>query len=327
MPSGPKKRKAAKKKKQKENNNPQGNDELKSQDEKGSDGGEVSSPEYRDRDDNHRNPFNEGSGEEVLERDPPAVQPNANDANSVQEVLGDDIQIEEVEGRKEDSVILIEGDVKPKESFESKDVSFEHIETAKESCFGNDFAIGTTANDESVTEKNSKEEGTACHELKELKSVDSSPSEMTLVAENAPVEKTGNSSFESSVNSVKAVPSLSDVENGDTGSVLLEKTVAPSVGVTDLAMKINADHVYPLTDENARTPSLQEAKPKERDTTVLDSPSASLFTTSTNGAEHIKDSETPECSENKFSIGNEIAVLVTLRALYEIYSNGHWRKF
>ncbi|CAL0325029.1 unnamed protein product [Lupinus luteus] len=303
MPSGPKKRKAAKKKKQKENNinNLQENDELKSQYEKGSDDGEVSSPEHSDHDNHDQYPFNGGS-EEVGERDPPAAQPIASDAKSMEDIPSD-IQIDKVVGEKQDSVVLIEGDVKPEESPESKDACFEQIETTKELYQGNENVTGTS-NVKSITEKNSKdedynsiEEAIACHEL--VKSIDSTPSNMTLIAENAPVEESGNSAAESSVNSVKTVASLSEAENNDKGSVLLEKSVVSSVGVTDQAMKINEGPVYPLTDESTRTSNLEEPKSKECDSEVITSLSASPFTRSSNGAEHIKDSETPESSEDQ----------------------------
>ncbi|XP_019463825.1 PREDICTED: uncharacterized protein LOC109362469 [Lupinus angustifolius] len=301
MPSGPKKRKAAKKKKQKEHNinNIQENDDLKSQYEKGSDDGEVSSPEHYDDDNHHQNPFNEGS-EEVEERDPPAAQPIASDPKSVEDIAND-IQIDKVGGEKQDIVVLIEGDVKPEESPESKDACFEQIETAEESYHGNENASGTS-NDKPVTEKNSEDEdynsiqeAIVCHAL--VKSIDSSPSNTTSIAENAPVEESGNSAAESSVNSVNAVASLSEAENSDNGSVLLEKSVVSSLGVTDLAMKIDEGPVYPLTDESARMSNLEETKSKECDSKVITSLSASPFTRSSNGAEHIKASETPESSE------------------------------
>ncbi|OIW19266.1 hypothetical protein TanjilG_20391 [Lupinus angustifolius] len=303
MPSGPKKRKAAKRKRQMEkniNNHPQGNDE--SQNEKGSDGGEVSSPEHHDHDDNHhQNPFNEGT-EEVKEAGPLTAQPIASDAKSTEEIRSD-IQIDKVVGVKEDSVVLVEGDMKSEQSSESKDLSFEQIENAKESYYRN--ANGSsTSNDESVAEKNTKghdynsiEVSIECHEF--VKPIDSSPSNMTLIAENAPVEETGNSAAESSVNSVKAVASLSEAEKDDNGSVLLEKSVVPSIGVTNLAMKLNEDHAYPLTDESARASNLEEPKPKGCDSKVLASFSANTFTKSSNSAKHIKDSETPEYSENQ----------------------------
>ncbi|KAE9601217.1 hypothetical protein Lal_00023947 [Lupinus albus] len=302
MPSGPKKRKASKKKKQNENNinNLQRNDELKSQDEIGSDG-EVSSPQHHDHDGHHQNPFREGS-EEAEKRVPPAAQPIASDAKSMEEIPSDTL-IDKILGQKEDNVVLIQGNVKSEESSETKDASFEHIETAKESCYGN-VNGGGTSNDESVTKNNPKdedynsiEEAIVCHEL--VKSIDSPPSDVTSIAENAPVEETGNKAAESSVNSVKAVASLSVAETGDNGSLLVEKTLVPSVGVTGVAMKISEYNVYPLIDKNARTLNLEEPKTKECDSEVLTSLSASPFTKSFNGEEHNKESETPESSENQ----------------------------
>ncbi|TKY60098.1 hypothetical protein E2542_SST17193 [Spatholobus suberectus] len=242
MPSGAKKRKAARKKKEKESNtnpstnNPQGNDDLKSQDEKGSDGGEGNSPAFHEHDDHH-NPFNDRS-EDLEERGPSAAQPRASDVESLEEVLSD-VKIDQVLGGQEDGVVLVERGLASEESSESKNVSFEHIETAKESYCENGNG-GNTSKVESLPEKNSEdgncnsvEEAIVCHAL--VKSIDSSPSKMTSITEMAPVEETVNSASDSSVNSVKAMASVSEVENSDTGSVLLEKSVVHPVEVTNLA--------------------------------------------------------------------------------------------
>ncbi|KAK7399732.1 hypothetical protein VNO78_10921 [Psophocarpus tetragonolobus] len=293
MPPGAKKRKAARKKKEKENNinpstnNPQGNGDLNSQDEKGNDGGEGNSPAYHEHDDHH-NPFKDGS-EEVDERAPCAAQPRASDVESLEEVPSD-VKIDQVLGAQEDSVVLAERDLKFEECFE-------HIEIDKESYHENG-----TSEDASLTEKNSKdgncisvEEAIASHELP--KSFDSSPSKMTLITEMAPAEETINSADDSSFKSVKAVASVSEVENNDTGSILLEKSVFHPV--TDLTTKINEDNVYLLINENETTSSTEEPKPKECDSEVLASLSASPFTKFSNSAEHVKDSETAEHSENQ----------------------------
>lgn len=273
-----------------------GNDDLKSQDEKGSDGGEGNSPSYHEHGDRH-NQFNDDGKEEVEERDPSAAQPFASDVKSMEEVPSH-VKIDEALGTKEDSVVIIERDLKSEESYEGKDVSFEHIETAKESCYESGKR-GGTSNGESLGEKNSKdenyssiEEKIACHEL--VKSIDT---------KNAPIELEetgGNSAAECSINSVKAVAFVSEVENSDTGNVSLEKSVvAPPLEVSKLAVKTNEDNVYPSTDENATTSSLEEPKPKEYDSKMFTSSSASPFTKFTNGAEHMKNSKTPECSENQ----------------------------
>ncbi|KAF7840400.1 protein starmaker-like [Senna tora] len=156
MPSGAKKRKAAKKKKGKEANtnpsasNPQGNDDLKYQDEKGSDGGEVEggSPAYHDHDDHHH-PFNEGS-EEVEEGDPSAAQSSVSDVKSVEEVPADITGAEAVE-EQEDIVVQIERDLKSEDISETKIDNIEHIESVEESHYGNGNS-GGTSNVESATQ-------------------------------------------------------------------------------------------------------------------------------------------------------------------------------
>ncbi|KAK7369185.1 hypothetical protein VNO80_11220 [Phaseolus coccineus] len=152
MPSGAKKRKAARKKKEKENkinpttNNPQGNGGLKSIDEEGSDGGEGNFPAYDGHDDQY-NPFKDGS--EELES---AAQRHAFDVESLK-VVSCDVKIDQELGGKEDCVVLVERSLKSEESFESKNISFEHNETAKKSYFENGNGIDTS-NGESLSEKN-----------------------------------------------------------------------------------------------------------------------------------------------------------------------------
>ncbi|XP_057417104.1 uncharacterized protein LOC130711483 [Lotus japonicus] len=311
MPSGAKKRKAARKKKEQQNNinpstsNPQGDDELKSLDEKGSDGGESGSPAHHEHGD-HDHPFNDGS-EEVEEVDLSAAQQFATEANSVEEV-SDDVKIDEVLVEKEDSVVVIERDLQSEEISERRNESFEHGETAKESPYYEDQKNGVTSNGESLAEENSKdddnhsfEEEIACHEL--VKSSDSSqPSELISTTESALIEEPGESAAEYSDNSLKAADSVPEVENGDAGSrsVSLEKSVVPPVEVTNLAMKENEDNAYPLTDEkNAATSSLEESIPMEHDSKVLTPSSASPSTEFTNGTKHIQNSQTPEFSENQ----------------------------
>ncbi|XP_027346898.1 uncharacterized protein LOC113858435 [Abrus precatorius] len=296
MPSGAKKRKAARKKKEKESitNNPQGNNGLKSQDEKGSDGGEGGSTAYHEHDEHHHT-FNDGSGE-VDKRDPSAAQSHAYDVKSMQEVPSD-VKIDQVSGGKEGNVVLVERGLKSEESSGRKSVSFEHVEAAQESHYVNGNG-GDTSKGESLTEKNSKDENckeeAAYHELG--KSIDSSISKMTSnsINENGPVEK--------SVNSVKAMASVSEVENSDTGSVLLEKPVVHPVEVINAAMKINKDS---LINETVTKSNMEEPKPEEYESKVLDSRSASPFTKFSNGAEHIKDSETAEFSEDQLCVASD----------------------
>jgi len=151
----------------------------------------------------------------------------------------------------------------------------EHIETAKESCLesGN---RGGISNGESLAEKNSMDD-------KFVKSDDSSPSNMAAVKINLPVEREethSKSAAKDSINSGNTTASVSEVEKGNTQRVFLENSVAPLQEVIDLAGKMNEDSVYPSTNENAKTSSLEEPK-------------------FTNGAVHTKNSETPKSFKNQ----------------------------
>ncbi|GAU49844.1 hypothetical protein TSUD_408130 [Trifolium subterraneum] len=283
MPSGAKKRKAAKKKKEIQSTNPsstqqQGENELKSIDEKGSDGGEGDSPAYRNHDD--YNQFNEGS-EEVEE-----IEQSTAVAKSSEEVSNDDkIDNNKAEGGKE-GVVEIEWDMKSEESCENKDVSVLQIESVKESDYRNGNSVGS--ND--VTEKNLKDESYN----NSVKETDAFNEVVDSVKESI------NSVTESSADSVNAVTSFSDRQSGDTGSVTLEKSLGSQVVETDLAGKRSEDKVNVLPDEDVRTSSLVD-KPETRefDGTVSSAVSQSPIPESTNGVEHMKDSNTAECSGNQ----------------------------
>jgi len=285
MPSGAKKRKAAKKKKEKETEintnhpsttNPQGNDEVKSQDEKGSDGG---SPTHGE----HDLAFNE----EEEERDPSAAQPShaAAASKDFEEVPGDANRIDETEGGKE-GIVVIEWDMKS-EGSESKDVSVGHVESAKESDNGNangnssSSSSSSSSSDEIGTLKNSKDEShnsvnetVAFDEL--VKSMDSLHAKMASITENWLAEETGDLVAGSSAAPVKAEASVPEVQSVD-----------------------NDDKEHSSFDENVRTISLEEPKPREFDSEVSASVSQSPIPESTIDAEHVKDSDTPECSDNQ----------------------------
>ncbi|KAK7304707.1 hypothetical protein VNO77_42593 [Canavalia gladiata] len=294
MPKGAKKRKAAKKKKEKETeihtNIPQGNDEVKSQDEKGSDGGEGGSPSHGD----HDHPFNEGN--EVEERDLSAAQPSAAAAASkdLEEVP---TKTDETQGEKE-GVVVIEWDMKSEESCENKEVGVGHAESAKESYHGN--GNSSSSRDEGVTVKNTKDESD--NSLKETlapeKSIDSPHAKMTSITQNAQAEEAGKSGAESSVDSFKARTPVSEVKTRDAENILEEKSMNSQLRGTDLAVQKKDDKIYGLSDQNV-TSNLEEAKPKEFDSKVSTSVSHSPLPESTIGAEHVKDSDTPESSENQ----------------------------
>ncbi|KAL5100800.1 hypothetical protein RYX36_005127 [Vicia faba] len=296
MPSGAKKRKAAKKKKEIEsststNNNPHGENELKSIDEKGSDGGEVDSP--RDHDEDH-NQFNEGS-DEVEE-----VEPLVAVVKSTEEVRNDS-KVDEAEGGKE-GVDVIEWDMKSDESSENKDVRVVRIES-DEGLNNGSGNSGVTSNDviETGTAKNLKDEPyndsvkeTVAFDEEAVNSVkegvvetgtaknlkDESYNDNISVKETAAFDEEAvnsvkegvNSAAESSAGSVNVVNSVSEVQSEDTGNGLLEKSLGFQGGEADLDAKRNEDKVHVLPDENVKTSSLEEPVTREFDGKVSSSP-------------------------------------------------------
>ncbi|PQQ01600.1 uncharacterized protein Pyn_33200 [Prunus yedoensis var. nudiflora] len=151
MPSGAKKRKAAKKKKEKETHNgksstdenPQGNNEVTSQDEKGSDGGEVGSTAIQEHH-NQQDPFKK-SNEELGERGPSSVQPVVSEDKSG---TGAPSGVEAVQkvGLKNDDGVRIERELKQDSA--SKNVIIEHAKSAKGSHNGDDRSSSSSSSDD-----------------------------------------------------------------------------------------------------------------------------------------------------------------------------------
>ncbi|KAL2327458.1 hypothetical protein Fmac_020885 [Flemingia macrophylla] len=294
MPSGAKKRKAAKKKKEKESpltTNPQGSDELKSQDEKGSDGGDGGSPSHGD----HDLAFNE----DVEEKDPSAAQTSDVASKDLEEVPGD-AKIDETK-RGNEGVVVIEWDMKFV-GVESKNGSIGHAESAKESDNGR--GNSGCSSDETGTVKNSKDEShnsinetVAFDEL--VKSMESFHTKMASTTQNVTVEETGDLVVESSADPVKAVASVPEVQNIDIENALLEKSTGSQAEAVELAVEKSEDKEHDFSDQNVRPLNLEESKPREFDNEVSASVSDNPIPESTIGAEHVNYSDTPECSENK----------------------------
>jgi len=271
-----------------------GIDEVKSQDEKGSDGGEGS-PSHGD----HDLTFNE----EEEERDRSAAHPP--DAAASKDL---EAKIGETEGGKE-GVVLIEWDVKPEESSESRDVSAGHVESAKESHHVN--GKSDSSSDETGSVKSSKDEShdsinekVAFDEL--VKSTDFMHEKLTPVTHNVLVEETAYLVAEPSNEPVK--PEGQTIHNDNA---LLEKTTGSQVEATDLAVKKTEDEEHSVTDQNVRTLSLEEPESREFDNEVSASVYHSPIPESTLGAEYVKDSDAPESSENQ--------VLTSFSCLYDIF--------
>ncbi|KAJ7968840.1 Cell wall integrity and stress response component 4 like [Quillaja saponaria] len=312
MPSGAKKRKAAKKKKEMEahinpvTNNSQGNDDLRFQNEKGSDGSEVDSPAHQDHH-NHQHPFNEGN-KELEERDPAATPSLVTAEKSMEEVTSI-VEGAHTVGVEDDGVVNIGRDFKSDETSGIKEVNIEQVESNKESHLGDDRSSSSSSDDESLlSEKKSKEEynsvPVAIIPDNLVKTVDSSSAKVDLITENMPVEETVNSvtNVSSVVDSVMPVVSESKVTTHVTGSVSIEKSVeakgTPTV-VSDVALKRTEDTIFCSSDENAKVSTgLVESKPNVYEGKDLTS-SGTTSIQSSNGTEHVKDSGSLDFSENQ----------------------------
>ncbi|KAF3450530.1 hypothetical protein FNV43_RR06615 [Rhamnella rubrinervis] len=328
MPSGAKKRKAAKKKKEKEANTnpstnyPEGNDDAKSQDDKGSDGGEVGSPAHQDHHDNHQ-PFNEGS-EELGERDPSSVRTIVVEDTSMEEVVSGVENLQEV-GSKDDGVVTIERDLKIEDDSESKNVSVEYVESTKESYNGKDgsstSSSSSSSDDESrtVAKKCNKEanhsvsEATSYHDL--VKPVDPSSAEVTKNKEIAPAGKTSDAIAEMSpaFDSVKPVVPVSEETINVLESAPIENSVVSNVikmekddeklfsgaPVTDMEFSAEKVEDKVLLEDNGKASSgVLESASKGIDNELMP-PSGGPVAQTSNGTKHIKDPEIPEYSENQ----------------------------
>lgn len=301
-----------------------GNDDAKSQDDKGSDGGEVGSPAHQDHHNNHQ-PFNEGS-EELGERDPSSVRAIIVEDKSMEKVASGVKNLQEV-GSKDDGVVTIERDLKIEDDSESKNVSVEYVESTKESYNGNNSSSSSSSSsssdDESqtVAKKHNKEathsvaEATSYHDL--VKPVDPSSAEVTNITEIAPSGKTSDAIAEMSpaFGSVKPVVPVSEetinvIESAPIEISVVSDVIKPEKGVEKLfseppvtAVEFSAEKVEnkALSEENGKaSPSVLESASKGNDDEVLP-PSAGPVAQTSNGTKHIKDPEIPEYSENQVS--------------------------
>ncbi|KAG2684869.1 hypothetical protein I3760_10G095600 [Carya illinoinensis] len=326
MPSGPKKRKAAKKKKDKEihnstnpsTENPQGNDDLKSQDGKESDDGEVSSPISRDQD-SDQNPFNEGS-EALGERDSSSIRSFVAEEKSMLGVHSDVEDAQKI-GLEDDGGVVIERELKSEENSQSKNVRVEHVESAKESHDGDErsFSSSGPGDESQITEEKPKEvaynSGLEAISYDDLdKPVDSSQVEVTWVADDALAGETFNSIPESAtlVDSVQSVVPVSQetiemalsapVENPVIMNVvevseekLFPKSREGQAAVTNFSLK-KSEEVFPLSHENVHASSKTvESVSNGFEGKILASSSAPVAATS-NDAAHVM---IPECSESQ----------------------------
>ncbi|XP_062096706.1 suppressor protein SRP40-like [Humulus lupulus] len=300
MPSGAKKRKAAKKKKEKaasttsSHTNPHGGyDDSKSQDEKGSDGGEIMSPVHQDHHKNHRH-FNEGSEE--------------GDPSAVRSIVAEDKSGERVSSERS---------LKSGKDSESKNIRIEYVESGKESRDGDDRnSSSSRSSSRSSSSSSSSDDDSRAIEKKQdmkanvsisdsisytkvVKPVESSSAEETQVAEFSPkpvVPVSGET-----VGVLESAPMknvlVSDVikpgfENG-------EKKLSTGETDTDLSSKKSEDKIYHMLDASAKSsPSKSESVSNAYEAEELP-PSSGYEAQTSNGTQGIKTSETPEPTENQ----------------------------
>ncbi|KAK4259447.1 hypothetical protein QN277_005776 [Acacia crassicarpa] len=228
-----------------------------------------------------------------------------NNSERINDSVADVNYTSELVGEREVSAVKIVSDLEYEESSTRINERVDHIESTKESRYGNGNSSGTS-NVESLSENNSKDEPNNSKQMAIISEAlaypvdDSSTTKISLTSENPTVKETSNLVVEPCVNSVKEGSSLSEVKSNDNGSASLEESVS-QVAAVDLAMKKHEDKVFPLPDQNVTIPDMVESPPTDYGSKVSTSVSENPTPVpeSTNDAGHAKGSETPECSENK----------------------------
>ncbi|BFG28036.1 hypothetical protein CerSpe_143100 [Prunus speciosa] len=308
MPSGAKKRKAAKKKKEKEthngksstDDNPQGNNEVTSQDEKGSDGGEVGSTAFQEHH-NQQDPFKK-SNEELGEQAPSSVRPVVSEDKSGK---GEPSGVEAVQkvGLKNDDGVRIERELKQDSA--SKNVIIEHAKSAKGSHNGDDRSSSSSSSDDEsrVVERRQEEDSYASVSEEKphndlVRSIDSSPPEVIQTTEGAPAVN-NTSSVTESTPIESSVFSNDVVKTGlENGAEKLLPTGTP-VTLTDPVSKKIENRTSPLLNETAKaSSSTVESVSRENESKVLPSLGTSRAQVS-NDAESSKNPDIPEYSEKQ----------------------------
>lgn len=296
-----------------------GNDDAKSQDDKGSDSGDVSSPAHQDHD-NHREPFNERS-EELGERDPSSVRAISVEDKSMEKVAASGAEDSREAGSKDDGIVRIERDLKFEDNSESKNVSEVYVESTKEYYNGNDSSSSSSSSDDDSRNVAKKHDKGASHSVSEatsysdlVKPVDPSCAEVTKTTEIATAGKTSESIAEMSpvVDSVKPVVQVSEetinviestpIENSVVSDVIkMEKDVDKFSGgpVTELSAEKVEDKVF-LEENGKASSSVLESASKGNDDEALPTSGVPVAQAS-NGTKSIKDPEIPEYSENQVS--------------------------
>lgn len=308
MPSGAKKRKAAKKKQvQQSSSLSQGTDDVQHFDDKKSDGGSPTSQDHH----SSEHSFAEGDGKEVEKRE---------GTSSGQSVVLEKSSLRGVDSgenvKTEGGVVQIEWELKSEEDYGSKEGSTESKEVHTGGSSGSSSSSSNSSRSSSDDESN-VEKKTEVVETRHP--VHSSSEVASQVATNIPAGENSNEVAEtvSVVAPGKALlteevvqvngsassgyPMTSNVgykvkiqENSDEGlPSSVENTGIPSVPI-DLGSSKKEDKTVSTSAENPA----QESATEDIDDKLLLSFNAPSVHTG-NGADHIKESESPECSDSQ----------------------------
>lgn len=260
-----------------------GNEDLKSQDGKESDGGDVSTPASQDQD-SDQSPFNEGN-EELEERDTRSFVAKGKSMEGGTFVDEGEQKI----GVEDDGAVKIEREIKSDDNSKSKNGTSEHIKSTNQSRDGDDRSSSSSSSDDEtrVIEQKPKEEAynsvleVSSHD-DQVKPVDSSPEEVVWVketvnsiAESVPVvdsvnpteldEETVNSIAESApiVDSVKSLVSVSEEKIHITESVPVENLVIGDLVVSG-SKEIEKNFSIKLNEAPTAVPDLALKKNEDK---------------------------------------------------------------
>uniref|UniRef100_A0A5B6Z4T1 Putative enolase-phosphatase E1 n=1 Tax=Davidia involucrata TaxID=16924 RepID=A0A5B6Z4T1_DAVIN len=313
-----------------------GDDDLKTHDEKESDGGEVSSPGSQDHH-NHQHPFTEGEEEEVEKKeDTSSARSFVTENKPMGAVTNDGESIQKV--AIEEGVVQIDSNLKPEDDSESKNVSIEYVEELHHG--GSSREGGSSSSSSSDDESHVFEKNIVVLESKDgdydsvsesapfvesVKPVSSLSEVVTQITDCVPVGEAYNLAVETApvVDSDKVSLSEEVVQVTETESAPIENFMASDVvelglkkdgermltsveegtGVSSVVMDLGSqnkeDIVVSTSDQNAAA-SLDAMgfAAQENEDKLLVSFNASRVDTN-NGAEHIKTSGIPESSDSQ----------------------------
>ncbi|XP_038709298.1 uncharacterized protein LOC120004118 [Tripterygium wilfordii] len=331
MPKGSKKRKAAKRKKELEANNsssggdnPQGNDDVKSQDERGSDGSETGSPGSQDQD-NHQHPFKDGNAEPD-KRDLSTTETIVGNNNSVEGITGD-VEGNERVGSVNDNSVQMVRELKSK-STEINSINIEHSQYEIDTHDEYDWSYRTSSSDFesrvsvrkhetpniSGSEADSnvfgvKTTDSLCKEEQVSEAPHLGDATSSSVTAIAPVVDSGTPELSTSVEAINIIESASvknsavcdAIQSGSKNNDvnLLPTFIADILTELDVASKENKDNVLPSVDENFGKSSAVVGSAESGNGGKMLASADAPTTETSNGAEHTKDAQIPDSSEDR----------------------------